>query len=360
MNSDELFPSTPDPARTPDWVDALAFSAMQIGKWPARREDFWPRLTNLAFHAALLNRLQARCGEDNPRWHHVLNVTETFAVEHLVSRLLESGFVQADDKGRPDINIEATKEVWKAAWTDLPGVCGAPATHIGDRRGRWFAQIAAACAETLAEQGAVKPEACDNRYAKLDRENRFLSSRICAWNWPAGPREDLRSSGEDFIRYLYPNGGATAGVYRQIFRTEPRLHSGPLINWTFGTWLQVGWDYGHRINEKSAEEHVPRMVAEGPEQDLAYTHKLLAKLKESAPDGVTWNHLARACVAYIKEVHGLVSDGHGPMVCVHALDYGFFMALGVRGLLPPCPSAPPADAAGEVPAGSETPAPTAS
>jgi hypothetical protein len=359
MNSNELIRLTPAPARAADWIDALAHHAVLIGKWPAKGEDFWARLANLAFHAALLNRLCAPDGEENPRWHGTLSATESFAVDHLAMRLLESGFTTTDDKDRPDIDIEATKAVWRAAWTGLPGLCGAPATHIGDRRGRWFMHIAAACAESIAAQGAVKPEACDNRYRKLDRENRFLASRIFAWNWPAGPREDLRSSGEEFIHYLYPSGGATATVYRHILRTEPRLHSGPLINWSFETWLQVGWNYGHRFNEKTAKEHVPRMVAEGPEQDLAFTYKLLAQLEASAPDGVTWSHLGRACVAYIKEIHGLVSDGHGPMVCVHALDYGFFMALGLRGLLPPCPPAPPAEVVAPVSGGSETPASTA-
>jgi len=327
------------PTREADWRDAIAFRAVQIGKWTTEHEHFWPRIANLTLNGVLLQELSRERTESKQVWHDPLSVNESFAVENLAARLLDSGYITTDPKGEPDLNIEASKNVWITAYQDLPELCGAPVTGIADLRGRWFANIAAATAEKLAADGAVTKQACHGRYYKLDRENRFLCSRFLTWKWPKGPREELRSSGVDFINYIYDFGSATSAVYTHIFQSEPSLHAGARIRWDFGTWLRAGWEFGHRLHEQRARELIDRMVTNGAEQDLDYTHRLLGRLYASAPGGVGLADLGKACVAYIKEIHGLVRDGHGPEVCLHAMDYGFFMAVGLRGMLPPSATA---------------------
>lgn len=334
MHSSSI-PSSDSYRAEPDWIDAIAHRAVQIGKWSPDQGPLWPRLANLVFFAALFDRLHLEPGQTKPAWHGALTPNEAFAVEHLADRLLVSGFVTRDSAGRPDLDIKAAQAVWRAAYGDLPEACHAPQTNIGDLRGRWFARIAAATAESLAARGAVGKEACSNRYRKYIGEDGFLCSRLRHWTPPHGPEPSLLSAGEEFIHYVFGVGSTTSALYSRLYRTEPRLRNGPKAHWNFGTWLHVGWDYGQRLEEHSGRALLEEMVGQDPEENLAFTHHLVSKLTKAAPAGdVTQETLGSACVAYIKSRHGLVHDGHGAEVCAHALDYGFFMAAGIRGLLP--------------------------
>jgi hypothetical protein len=176
MQPSPLLLSDHTPARHPDWIDALAFRGIQIGKWEPHTPDFWPRLANLAFHAVLYDRYARQTPK--PRWHTPLTPAELFAIEHLTPRLLVTDFVHLDDEGRSDLDILATKALWQTAYADLPRACCAPEANAGDQRGRWFVNLAAALAETLTDQGDDWSESYFNRYPKLDRENRFLCSRL--------------------------------------------------------------------------------------------------------------------------------------------------------------------------------------
>ena len=318
--------------RTTDWIDWLAYRTVHIGKWDPYQAGFWPRLANLAFHAALLARLHGDQGE--PLWKSPLNSIETLAAAHVAERLLASGFVVADEQGAPDINILATKTVWTEAYADLPRAFGAPPIEEHDTRGRWFVRLAATLAEEFA---AVHPEwaqAVLNRFQTFTDEDRFLTLRLCKWSYPQGPMDGLEDSGTEFIHHLYGTGSEHSRLYTQIYLNSPILHDGPRINWKFGVWLAVGWRKGIELTEQSAQIGIPKLWTEFTAENQQFTVKLLGQLEESSPDGVTIKQLGAGCIAYIERRLGLLQDGHCPTACVHALDYGFWMALGVRGLIP--------------------------
>ncbi len=146
--------------------------------------------------------------------------------------------------------------------------------------------------------------------------------------------EGLEDSGTEYIHHLYGHGSEHSCLYTQIYQTAPELHDGPRIHWTFSVWLDAGWRKGLELTEESAQIGIPKIWAEFSAHDQRFTLKLFKQLEVSSPDGVTAKVLNAACAAYIEGRLGLLKDGDGPEACVHALDYGFWMALGVRGLIP--------------------------
>ena len=319
-----------EPERSSDWIDALAHRATKIGQWDV--EGYWPRLANLAFHAVLLDRLLGDKGK--PRWNPPLTPAQTFATEHLADRLSACGFVITDAKGKPDLDILATKALWSRAYADLPRAFCAPPLSEGDVRGRWFVHVAAAIAEDLAAANPDWAPAAANRFCKLGDEQQFLANRLCKWTYPNGPIQGLEESGVEFIHHFYGIGSDHSRLYSFIFCNTPELKDGPYINWKFAVWLRIGWERGHQLTEDSSEIGIPKLCAEISPENHVFTCKLLAKLTANSGDKVEWDDLAAGCIDYIRERLGLLSDGHSPVACVHALDYGFWMALGLRGLLP--------------------------
>ena len=318
------------PERSPDWIDALAHRAATIGKWDV--EGFWPRLANLAFHAVLLNRLLGET--DGPRWDTPLTPTQRLAAEHLADRLSACCFVTTDAKGEPDIDISATKAVWTEAAADLPRAFCAPSVLDRNTRGRWFVQVAAAIAEDFAAANPTWSSAVHNRFYKFTMEERFLLNRVCKWTYPRGPIAGLEKSGVEFIHHLYGVGSEHSSLYSSFFIDTQELHDGARINWNFGVWLRIGWDLGHRLTEESSKIGIPRLSADMDPENLVFARDLVGKLTANSGHEVTFDAVASGCIAYIRGRLGVLKDGHSPAACVHALDYAFWMALGVRGLLP--------------------------
>jgi hypothetical protein len=331
-NELQLIDSNTQAQGTPDWINALALRAVTIGKWEPDRTTFGARLANLAFYSVLLARLHGNQGE--PRWRSPLTSVETLATAHFAERLLATGFVTTDEKGAPDINLQATKAVWTEAYADLPRAFGAPPIEDHGSRSWWFVRLAATLAENFAVAHPEWAQAVLNRYYKLPEEERFLSLRLCKWSFPKGPDEGLEDSATEFIHHLYTRGSEHSRLYAHIFQNSQALHIGTWVNWKFGVWLAVGWNKGLELTEESAQIGIPKLWSEFTPDNQRFTLKLLQQLEESAPDGVAFKQLGAGCIAYMERRLGLVQDGHCPTACVHALDYGFWMALGVRGLIP--------------------------
>jgi len=319
---------------SPDWIDALAFRAANIGKWDTRvAADFWSRLANLSFYAALFDALRRRDG--GPDWLPGPTSGQFCAADHIARRLLASGFDRADVAGKPTFAPSLSQAVWRAAWDDLPPSFAAPAPSIARDRGRWFASVATLTAKRLVAEHPAWETNAGNLFRQLSPEDQFLSLCLTQWQAPAGPAKPRGFSVVDFIHHLYRETPYAARCYGLTVLDTPDFGDGNRTRWVFSRWLQEGWSRGWRLTDKSVSEVLPDLLREQTAENIAYTRRLLAKLLDAAGgQPIDLTILGHACIAYLKDRCGLVRDGHGPAVCVHAFDYGLWMAFGIRGLLP--------------------------